>query len=370
MLGAALASPWTPVRTATAEEPVVVPDAGDESRREAVHVVIAGSDEEAVALAESLRELVGRLGLRLQADRGDAPPWAADSRSAAGQHERARVWIDARPTDGVHVAISAARGGWFDSSVERVVPRGDAAPIVTERVAHVIHATLESLLAQSEPGASPSPVPPSTEGPSGASHDEAPQRRAAGLGLDAAFFASCRGLASSSGPVFGGGAALDVVARNVTLRPSLWLAGIVQESFDAQGQDMVLETSVASFRALPGVELLRLPVLDVDLGAGVGLDLFHVIPRDARRPSLQLESPTTQADPVLEGQLISRIRVARSARLLVGVQLDYDFGAHRYTAIDRFGNPQAVLEPWAARPAAILGFCIPFAGMTACSSSE
>jgi hypothetical protein len=358
------------MRVAIADEPLAMPDAGDPSRLETVHVVIAGSDEDSAALVESLRELVGRLGLDLQADRGVAPPWPAGVRGAAGEHERARVWIDARSTDAVHVAISVARGGWFDPPVERVVPRGDAPPIVTERAAHVIHSTLESLLAQPEGGATPSQGQTSPAEAASRAPDGGPPGRTAGLGLDAAVFASCRALASSSGPVFGGGGALDVVARNVPLRPSVWIAGIVQESFDAQGPDMVLETSVASFRAVPGAELLHLPLLDVDVGAGLGIDLFHAIPRDARRASVQLESPTTKVDPLLEAQLLTRIRVARSARLLVGLQLDYDFGPHRYTAIDRFQNSQAVLEPWAVRPSAILGFCIPFAGMTGCASSE
>jgi hypothetical protein len=333
--------------------------------------VIAGSDEDRAALAESLRELVGRLGLRLQADPGEAPPWPADARPAVGEHDAARVWIDARSPDGVHVAISVAHGGWFDPPVERVVPRGDAAPIVTERVAHVVHATLESLLSNQGAGASSQSSPGrSTAEGSTASRDALPAGRSPGLGVDGAFFASCRGVASISGPVFGGGAALDLVVRNVALRPSLWLAGVVQESFDAQGDDMVLETSVTSFRALPGVELLRLPVLGVDLGAGAGIDLFHVIPRDAHRLSVTLEPATFVVDPVLEAQLLARIRVARSARVLVGFQLDFDFGDHRYTSIDRFGNSQAVLQPWEVRPSAILGFCIPFAGMTGCASSE
>jgi hypothetical protein len=145
---------------------------------------------------------------------------------------------------------------------------------------------------------------------------------------------------------------------------------MIHESFDATGPDLALETSVSSLRAVPSVELVRAPALDLGLGAGAGVDLFHTIPRDARRPSVHLSDPMTLADPILEVQLVSRIRVAANARLLLGLELDYDFHAHRYDAIDRAGNADTVLQAWAIRPAAILGFCVPLGGATACAGSE
>jgi hypothetical protein len=188
-------------------------------------------------------------------------------------------------------------------------------------------------------------------------------------GLDAAAFASCSAVAPSSGPLFGGGLALDALLRGVALHPSLWLSATILESFDTQGPGVVLETNLMSFRAVPSVQMLQLPAFQLDLGAGVGLDLFHTIPRDAGR-SVQLESTKTLGDPVVEGLLLSRVRIARGARLLVGLVIDYDFGEHRYTAIDRFGNASAVLQPWAVRPSGMLGLCIPLAGASACASAE
>jgi hypothetical protein len=124
-----------------------------------------------------------------------------------------------------------------------------------------------------------------------------------------------------------------------------------------------------SFRAVPSAQLLQLPAFALDLGAGVGLDLFHTVPRDAGH-SVVLESTKTLGDPVVEGLLVSRIRVARGARLLVGLAVDYDFGEHRYTAIDRYGNSSEVLQPWAVRPSGMLGLCIPLAGASSCASAE
>jgi hypothetical protein len=332
-----------------------------------VLVAVAGTDDESAELADALRELVARLGLQLQTSRSDASPSAPGVAAPGTERLRARVFVDERPADRVEIAVAVAHGDSFDLPVARVVPRGDAPMLLAERVAHVIHATLESLL---QPPAEARP----TQGLPGS--DQAavnPPAAPAGrplLGFDAAAFAGCGAFASGSGPVFGGGAALDVALGRVPLRPSLWLSAMIHESFDATGTDLALETSVSSLRAVPSVRLVQASVLDLGLGAGAGVDLFHTIPRDARRPSVHLSAPTTEADPVLEVQLLSRVRVAANARLLLGLELDYDFHGHRYTAIDRSGNSNPVLQAWAIRPAAILGLCVPLGGATACASSE
>jgi hypothetical protein len=153
------------------------------------------------------------------------------------------------------------------------------------------------------------------------------------------------------------------------VQPSLWLAAAFNASFDTAGQDVTLETSIASFRAVPSVELLAFEPVAFDIGGGIGLDLFHTIPRDAARPSVSLRPGQTVADPVLEGQLLTRIRVAAGARILVALDVDYDFAAHRYTSIDRAGQTTTVLEPWSLRPVAMIGLCIPLAGASACASA-
>ncbi len=369
-LGVALTVSGAWAREAIADEPPATPSPTEDSR-DVVLVAVAATDEESSDLADALRELVARLGFQLQVSRAEAPPWALGARPPAVEHARAQVWIDARPADRVEILVSAARGAAFDAPVARLVQRGDAPAIVVERVAHVIHATLESLLAQPEPGspAASSPPPPDPQA-SQPDRDQSAHGHGLGLGLDAAVFGACHAVASSSGPVFGGGAALELVARRLPLRPSLWLAATLHESFDTAGQDMDLETNISSFRFVPGLELWQVPALSVDVGAGAGLDLFHTIPRDASGSSVELGGATTQVDPVVEAQVVSRIRIGGSARLLVGLELDYDFGLHRYVAVDRFDNPAPVLEPWAWRPSAILGLCLPLAGATACASSE
>jgi hypothetical protein len=359
-------------REAWSDSPSPQHEAHQEQGENEVVIAIAGPDEERAAQTSALRELLLRLGLEVRASASREPPWSSEDRAPPGKGVRARVWIDARGADHVDIRVQVVRAGGFDAPVERLVPRGDANEIVVERVAHAVYATLESLLERTEEGTPPSRASaPSLEPPpSPANQDTSPRARPPGIGLDATAFASCRGIASGAGPVFGGGAAFDLVARNLALRPSLWLAAAVQETFDVQGPDVDLETNVSSFRALPGLELLRLPLLDLDFGAGIGLDLFHTIPRDARRGSVRLGDGRTLGDPLIEAQVLSRIRIAQGARLLVGVQLDYDFATHRYTSVDRFGNASEVLEPWALRPAVILGVCFPLGGAGACGSAE
>jgi hypothetical protein len=352
---------------AAAEDPVGPRDAASRVGRNVVEVAVAGTDDESAELADALRELLARLGLELRASRADVAPWASGVPPSSAEHLRARVFVDERPADRVDVAVSVAHGDAFDAPVGRVVSRGDAPVLVAERVAHVIHATLETLLL---PPADARSSPAGT-GPEQAvvNPPPAPGSRPR-LGFDAAAFAGCGAFANGSGPVFGGGASLDIGIGHVPLRPSLWLAAIIHESFDATGSDLALETNVSSFRAIPTVQLARASALDLGVGAGIGVDIFHTIPRDSRRFSVELSQPMTLADPVLEVQLLSRVRVGEAARLLVGLDVDYDFGTHRYTSIDRTGNPNPVLLPWTIRPAALLGLCIPLGGASACAGSE
>jgi hypothetical protein len=70
--------------------------------------------------------------------------------------------------------------------------------------------------------------------------------------------------------------------------------------------------------------------------------------------------------PVVAGQLLARLRLGPSARLLVGFDLDWDPGHHHYTVLDQSGNASAVLQPSTVRPGALVGICVPLAGASAC----
>jgi hypothetical protein len=159
-------------------------------------------------------------------------------------------------------------------------------------------------------------------------------------------------------------------------RPILWLGGSYNAAFGTQEAGVVsLTTSMTSIRAVPSVQILELSVLQVDLGAGGGADVFYSVPSGAASntpgESVALGGATTRTDPVLCGQLIARIRVLSSARIVVGLDVDYDAERLRYLSQAASpGEPTTVLEPWRVRPSAMVGVCVPLAGTVACAGPE
>ena len=335
-----------------------------------VAVAIADDPDEYRALTEALAELFGRLGLRMEAQRVDERPWPADGPPPFGRGgERARVWVDARTPTRVDVIVSVNRGGTFGRPVERSVVRTDPSAIVTEQVAHVAYAALESML--DEPPPEPPPPAPNQPPPASPSTRPEPSKPSRpGVELDAAAFGSTRAVASTSGPAVGGGVAFAFSARRLPMHPGLWVTAGFDAPFDTTSEAMVLETSLSSFRVLPSVELFASSTVRLEVAAGAGIDLFHTIPRDSRRPSVELGSTRTLGDPVLAVQLIAELRVAWSARAFLAAGADYDFGVHRYVSLPRTGPPDVVMQPWSIRPVALLGLSIPLAGETAYARSE
>jgi hypothetical protein len=349
-------------------------------RSGSVLVAVAATDAEALALFDALRELLARLHLRLRPVRREAsgaPNGALIEPGMAAGEDRACVAVDARSADRVLIEAYGVRDGGLARPVERTVLRTDSSAIVVEQVAHVVYATLESLLAPTEPRPEQEPdAPTAASAPKDpvaalpADRAQGPQMPRARFGLDAEAFASLREVASGVGPSTGGGAAMGLGLLRLPLQPSIWLAASFDAPFDVPSQETTLETSVESFRAIPAAQLFTLGILRVDFGAGAGMDLFHTTPRNASRSSIKLSPAMTLADPVIAAQLVTRTNVARVACLLVGVSVDYDLGVHDYTALDRFGNTNSVLVPWRFRPSAIMGLWIPLAGTTVCSNSE
>jgi hypothetical protein len=132
---------------------------------------------------------------------------------------------------------------------------------------------------------------------------------------------------------------------------------------------VTLQTNITSIRAVPGVAFSPWRVLQFAFGAGAGIDVLQAVPRDPAA-SVEVLPAKTLVDPVLIGLVSARIRILSVARLIVGAQVDYDFAAHRYTALDAGGNAIAVLEPWLVRPSAMIGLCVPLVGAVACGGPE
>jgi hypothetical protein len=355
---------------------------GDTTGQGYVLVAVAASDREATRLVEALDELTARLGLGVRALRGDEPPWTAPGAPPPGRDERARVWIDARARDSVTVDVCGVHAGAAVTCVRRWLPRSGSSAVVVEEVAHLVYATLESELLQEPPvpppvstpvpgpvllPPPPAPLPP--EAPR-VSWPAPPRPHRETLALDAAAFLDSRMLAQGSRVDLGGGGAF-VVSAPMRLRPSLWISAAVQTPFSANGPGLDLQTTVSSFRAVPAIELLRLSLVQVDLGAGGGADLFHDTPYNPRFPYVgPPPAPSTHVSAVFTGQLLARVRIGPSARMLAGLDIDWSPGQHRYEVLGPSGVPTVVLQPWNVRPGALLGLCIPLAGPGACDGGK
>ncbi len=346
---------------------------GDVAGQGYVELRVAADDDSKAALVGTLRELVARLGLELRVSPTDSSPGGFMGASPREPGERARVSVDETPGDHVTVVLAVVRRGEISPPVERVMSRGESSAILTEQVAHVIHATLESLLATDAPVPAPSlskPAPP--VGPVEHPIDNvvvAPVSHRQGFSLDATAFATGRVVSSGSGAVLGGGAALNMTAWRGIGRPSLWLSGSYNAPFDQPNADVTLQTTVSSFRGVPSMQVLASRILDVDVGVGAGVDVFHAVPSNPG-PNVTVRSSSDLVDPVLTGQIVTRIRVATSARIVVGIDVDYDAGAHRYVTSQAMGGTSSIFQPWQVRPSAMVGLCVPLMGTLGCAGGE
>jgi hypothetical protein len=335
---------------------------------------VAARPEERNAILEALREPLDSLGLTVRALRNDdsPPPFVS-----AAPGTRARVWIDARPVDHVDIFVWTSSLGAPPAPARRVIPRSGSSAVVAEEVAYVVRSTLESLL--QEPVASAAPPPAVIVAPPVARPVDAlpvvpisppPAGKMPGrFGFDAAAFATAQGFASSTA-AFGGGLGMDLAFWGARLfRPTVWIGASLNAPFESVGTEATLETTLYSVRAIPGVELLQFGYFHVAAGAGFGVDFLRTVPGPGSASStVTLSSPSTQADPVLEAQLLIHAPLGRIAGIVLGVNLDYDAAPHDYLQTGPSGA-SPVLAPWRVRPSAILGLCLPLVGESACAGS-
>jgi hypothetical protein len=331
--------------------------------------VIVAPNPEADALIEALEDLAGRLRLRIRVERRATlppeSPWPDDV--VAG------VWIDARAADRIDIRMTSVRPHSEPRSFERSLAREGSTAVVVEAVAQVVRAALESMLAAPPevpadvPSASPAPEPPAPEPPE-ARLAAAPKRvGSSGLGVDVTAFGSERAMNARSGPVLGVGAALEVSSKLDAWRPSVWLSAAYNARFDVQSGPITFDVGTSSFRLMPGVALVELDAMQVDVDVGGGLDLFRVAPLVVRREQATFGDTMNFVDPVLAGQLLMRLRLVSQVRMTFGFGLDYDFVPRDITVP---GGPRGTFEPWRLRPALSLGLCVPLSSGGACMNAR
>jgi hypothetical protein len=117
------------------------------------------------------------------------------------------------------------------------------------------------------------------------------------------------------------------------------------------------------------VEILERWLVRLDAGIGGGVDLLRTIPRTLRSSPYPFDAPRTEADGLITGQVILRAPVPSGAGLTLAADVDYDPTPHHYRAPASPGFSSRVFQPWAVRPAVMVGLCVPLAGRYACASA-
>jgi hypothetical protein len=365
-------------------------------------IVVGGRD--GGALLDTVRELLGRHGLILEAHAVSGP---ADVAAIPRGSAVARIQVDLRASDEAVLVIEGRRQG----PSQRVIRR-DAAPVVArEEIAQAIESAVEAqLFADSAPPASSAtssatapegPVPsaaPSSSAPAASPSTEPPPPSAAppppppppepvlpqpvvplaglpretpavgprtpsSLGLDVSTLGGGGWFASATGPV-------ATVGGNVTLasrrgwRPFLTLSGRAVLPFQDSAESVTARASAFAIRALAGVELLHTSWLALAAGAGGGTDVLWTTPGSAVLPPSVLDSPTTRADPIASALVAAHVALVPSVELTVMALGDLDLGRSRYV-VAQGSTVEPVLAPWMVRPTLLAGFTFTAAGVPA-----
>jgi hypothetical protein len=322
-----------------------------------VTLVEAGDD--AGLLMDTIRELVGRLGLGVVPHRVSA----ADARADAGpQPPGLSVWIDLGSRYDV---LTVVHNG--PTEVRRTIPRDASPAIVREEIGEAVRSAVESqLLADESPSAPPpasaldasaAPVPPSIVAES--LDAQAPPSH--GLAVDVTTVAGAGGIADRSGlvPHVGGGL---VVASRRRWRPSVSLTAEYVLPFDTILGSVTANASIVSLRAVPAIEVVHGSWIAVDVGAGGGVDVITVTPSIAPGTPQMLTASgdvPTQVDPVLTTRATAYLALAPGVALTVvaGSDLDLALASLHYAAPN--GD---VFAPWRVRPVVLAGFTFTAAG--------
>ncbi len=306
------------------------------------HITVVGTDDDLDALIEAMREPLEALGLHARGQRGGDTP--------ADDPGDVFISVDMHVDDHVDIVVEARAAPAVHRTILRDAGRSRA--VVAEDVAYAVRATLESLLASAPPDAAPVDGPAAPPPPS-----PAPR-----FGLDGAALVNGRAIATST-VAFGAALAFDAAFwGRARWRPLLWVTGAFDAPFSTTTTEVTLETTTYSLRLVPAVELVRVGPVRLAAGAGAGLDLFRVDPSVSEVTPIAIRAPSTYVDPVLEAELLVRVRLTDRLGLMLAATVDYDTGPHYYSEFDQSGVPGDVLVPWRARPAMFAGICFRMVG--------
>lgn len=269
-------------------------DPGEEARR--VEVVVTASPEEARRLAQLLEELLGRLKLtvvvHLENSAGSAS--SVGDHGLAHGHGLAHVVVELTDAGRALCTIRNAEGRL--RMERREVSGATSRAILLDEVAHLIHAAVESLLAE---GTAPAVAAPATAEPPRSASNRAPAaptaptatppqparpvRTAAdatedntphpAFGFDVGSLVGLRGVADDMPLVFGVAATAHASYRNGSVHPGGWLSADYRLPFAV---DRFTTAQITALRALPSLDFYSTRPWSVGIALGLGIDIYRI----------------------------------------------------------------------------------------------
>jgi hypothetical protein len=303
------------------------------------HLKLDGPSEERADLEASLRELLGRL--RVSVEAGDGPAVA-------------RIAI----TLGPRVCTVSILDRQGTQVVSRQVPRLASAPVTLEAVATVVHSAVEELADQAR---APAPVaaPPTSQPPLVALVQPEASSAARPAAVELGAFITGRAFGATAPLVLGGGLGAALRLGSVgPWTPRLGLAASWSGPFEGGGGSAWMQIAVqtVSLRLLGSARLALTPTFSLEGGVGAGADLFVI---EGRRtgslPPGSFDTQRLEASPMLAAQVGVRATITRTTTLTATVGADLDLMPRRYVTLVQ-GVRDVLFETWSVRPAAQLGF--------------
>jgi hypothetical protein len=351
-----------PAIAARAETPAA--DAREPERR-TIRLVVAGSDEDAAALEGSLRELLARIGVRIETSRADRLD--LDTPSSLAQKSPsalATAWVDLRSPARATTVLVDGRSGRI--SVHRDVQRDRSGAIVVEEVAHIVHASVEEIAeAEHARAIEPPPAP----APAAETTVERGAPSPPTWGLDGGAFFAGRSFGRDASVVIGGGGMVGASLGRGAWRPALWLTGTYHVPFDVQGPLVSVHMKALALRIAPTLKIAGGDGWMLEAGPEAGIDALWTTPRSTELPGGRLAASDTAVSPVIGALVAAHVALGARADLVVAAVGDVDLAPRRYV-VREGPDSEAVFAPIRFRPAIMAGFTFTMAGASAYPARE
>lgn len=338
----AMLTAFGPAATAFAQTPPAA--SASEAPRRVVALDTRGAFEQSAVFEESLRELLGRIGLVL------------DARGSVPRNEVLALVLVEFDDKGAQVTVRRGRTA-IESASKRVDREGSTA-VFREALAHVVLGAVEPLEAEERdrpPPPTPTPPPPTPEEEKPA--PPAPAPRAPESPSPWGFGVAAEGGLSSLGSSAGGVGALGgflTLSRRTGSGLGVALEGRYELPTSVESPFVDARVSSGALRLMPRVELVSFDRFSIELGGGGGIDVLSVTPSSETLPASRLGKSTTRVDPVASAELIGRFGVAPNIDIVLHVAGDFDFATRRWV-LDTGGTKSSFFEPARVRPFLALG---------------